>query len=130
MEAVEAAMHKSLQSLKADMASHSKRLQEAETRISAIEDDMEVLQATCNSFDHDIKALLDIVEDQKHHSSRSNFPITGIPETYNANDLQRFCSVAIPEALGLYSPCVVVRAHCIGPLHQNRKGRYHLSLSI
>lgn len=126
MEAVEFALHKSLQSLKVELTIQSQYIQEAKSCITAVEEEAEGLQANYNSSDHILKALLEKVEDLENRSMRSNLRIIGVPESYNANDLLRLCSKAIPEALGLQSPCVVERAHCIGPLQQDRKGRGRL----
>lgn len=73
---------------------------------------------------------MDKVDDLENHSRWNNLRIIGIPERYNANNLNRLCSVATSEALGLHTLCVVERAHRIGAFQPDRKGRDPLLLNI
>lgn len=101
VQAVEFALNKSLHSIKEEMETQSKRLQEAKTRIAAVEEKVGMIQATCNSSEQDIKALLKKIDGRKNRS-RSNLHIIGIPGSYNNNDLQRLCSMRISEAYSVW----------------------------
>lgn len=116
MEAVDSALQRNLQEIKADVISQAWKIQEAEQRISDIEGGLEALQSSSHSAEQVIQSLLDKVADMKNCSRRRNSRKIGLPETYKPAELHRICSIAIPEALGITSPCLVERAHRLGPL--------------
>lgn len=73
-----------------------------------------------NENETTIKVLLDN-RSRENRSRRNNLRIIGIPEKYNAMDILRLCTKGIPEALGMYSPLPVDRAHRLGLFQQDRK---------
>lgn len=98
IEAVDEAMHKSLQSIHEAMEAQTQRITETETRIASVEEDN-----------------LDI-----HTQNTDNEDTIGITETYNATAIMRLCTTGIPEALGLHNPMPVERAHRLGPFKHER----------
>lgn len=110
MEAVDAAMEKNMRSIKETLALHTQQLRELEDRVAAVEEDLTDIHNSAAETDGVIKFLLEKVDDLENRSKRNNLRIVGLPEAYTNSDLTRLCSVTIPEALGLQSPCVVERA--------------------
>lgn len=88
-----------------------------------MEEDLTYIHESTAEADGIIKYLLEKVDDLENCSRRSNLRIIGLPESYTNTDLNRICSIAIPEALGLQAKCVVERTHRLGALQQREGGR-------
>lgn len=121
VDAVEEAVRKSLQSIQVTLERQTQRLTETEQRISSVEDEVLEVQAQGLQTETTMKTLMDKLDDLENRARRNSLRIIGIPESYNAADLMRLCTKAIPGALGIHRTTPVERAHRLGPIYPDRK---------
>lgn len=119
-EAVDQAVLKGLEHLHKELQLQTLRIDQAEDRISAIEDDATATSAAVARLSLIQRELQDKVDDLENRSRRNNLRIIGLPESYPASSLTALCSTIIPEQLGLRTPCTVERTHCVGQPAESR----------
>lgn len=100
-EAVEQAIHSSLHSIREDLNTHDKRIEEAEQRIGTLEEELMEAHSLSTKSENRIQLLLDKVDDLENRSRKNNLHIVGVPESVKAEELHRLCEEAISQALGL-----------------------------
>lgn len=113
--AVEHAMQQGLLQIRQDIAAHASSLKEAEHRINTLEEDLLEAHAKLSHFNSLTQAMQEKIDDLENRSRRNNVRIVGLPESYQSSALNELCATTIPEALDIPSPCLVERAHRIGP---------------
>lgn len=109
--------------INAALESHSSRIATSESRIQEVDSALRDLHHTSRDHSKSIAYLLDKVDDLENRARRNNLRLVGLPESVPAKDLEHYCSVILPQALGISSPCKVERAHRIGPPRDNQKPR-------
>lgn len=120
-ETVEAAIKTGLSQMRAELQTHTQRMDEAEQRISQNEHDIQGTQTQIDNIDHNMQLLLDKIDDLENRSKRNNLRIVGLPETYKPRDLLHLCAHDIPKALGIKKNCEVERAHRLGTPQTDRR---------
>lgn len=117
---VERAVSAGILLLKKELGEHSTRFNEAEHRLSNLEDEVyqsheqEIRQDKTNQY------ILQTLDDLENRFRRSNLRFVGFPESLQAPSILDLCSKRIPELLGLPAPCPVERAHGLGPPSPDR----------
>lgn len=105
----------SIQSLQDELAKHDTRLDEAEQRISTLEDDTATTHARLASLLTENRRMAEKLDDLENRSRRNNLRFIGLPERIPASRLRHICEYDIPSALDMEGPCKVERAHRVGP---------------
>lgn len=82
--------------------------------MSGLEDENATLCTELSSMKSTVEQLTDKMDDLENRSRRNNLRVVGLPETILMKDLQRFCELDLPHALGIDRSCRVERAHRIG----------------
>lgn len=102
------------------LQSHEKRIDEAETRISAIEDASAPMQAKLKSLEKKVAQLQEYADGLENRGRRKNIRVLGLPErAEGGGDPAVFFERWIPELLSLDTKTgrvKVERAHRTGPL--------------
>lgn len=108
-----------IRSVKGDVQAHSRRLNEAEERLSQAEDDVTSLQGKVKQLEQTVLSLCDKITNYEDRSRHSNLRLVGLPEKTEGRDMCGFLEKWLPGALGncFTSPPVIERAHRIGPLN-------------
>lgn len=108
-----------IRSVKGDIQAHSRRLNEAEERLSQAEDDVTSLRAKVKQLEQTVMSLCDKITNYEDRSRRSNLRLVGLPEKTEGRDMCGFLEKWLPGALGncFTSPPAIERAHRIGPLN-------------
>lgn len=89
-EVVDKAVRLGMEQLCIDLHSQTHRLQEAEQRISTVEEQLQQVNALVSSHMELPEYLLDKVEDLENMSHRNNLRIVGLPESYKPASLTSF----------------------------------------
>lgn len=121
-EAVEMELQASLDRLKVDMASQTKRIAETEQRISNVEDEHLEHLVRIQTLETNLTLMAEKLDDLKDRSRGNNLRIMGIPESIKTADLFRICKQDIPKALRIDKDCTAEGAHQLGALQPDRKG--------
>lgn len=105
-----------IRSVKADVQIHSRRLDEAEERISHAEDDVTSLQGKVKQLEQTVAVMCDKLTSYEDRNRRSNLRLVGLPEKSEGKDMCGFLELWLTSALGscFASPPVIERAHRIG----------------
>lgn len=119
-EAVEKAVSQGIVQLKKEMGAQGKRLQEAELRIASLEEELQQANSAIKNHDLACQIFQEKLTDLENRSRRNNLRIIGLPESFTPAMLPDLCATKIPNALGFPTPCVVERAHRIGPPAENK----------
>lgn len=105
----------SLQSLQEEITKHDNRIDEAEQRLSTVEDDVATTHTQVESLLAPNRRMAEKIDDLENRSRRNNLRIIGLPERLPASHLRHICEYDIPTALEMEGPCKVERAHRVGP---------------
>lgn len=110
-------LHSTIQTALTNIASNSKRLGEAEQRISDLEDQALVTKTTTQAHQTLFATLQEKIEDLENRHRRSNLRFIGIPETIKPAQLLEYVTTMIPSALGLppNDERAIERVHRMGP---------------
>lgn len=119
-EAVDQAVLKGLEHLHKELRLQTLRIDQAEDRISTIEDDATATSAAVARLSLIQRELQDKVDDLENRSRWTNLSIIGLPESYPASSITAICSTIILEQLGLRTPCTVEGAHRVGQPAESR----------
>lgn len=102
------------------MGEHASRLNETDSRIFNIEEELYQAQGTEQAKDKTIQYILNKLEDLENRFRRSNLYFIGVPKYMQSSAIAEIFTWRIPEALVLPGPCKVEHAHCIGVFSTER----------
>lgn len=101
----------------------TKRMTEAEERISGTEDNIVQLKTRNDTLEKQVKSLSDKVVDLENRSRRNNLRLVGLPEKEEGSDACAFLEKFLPEILEMDQSCtplIIERAHRIPSSSQGR----------
>lgn len=105
---------KAIQDVKKDVREFSARMDEAEGRISTVEDTVNAEKSKADVLAKQVSLLTNKLDDLENRSRRSNLRIVNVPEKTEGNDAIAFLEKWLPEVLGpatFPSPPLIERAH-------------------
>lgn len=108
---IEKAVLHGMQQLKQELLNKSKRLIDAEHRISSLEDEQAHFLPILYTTEKLCQSLLEKVDYQENRSHRSNLLIVCLPKNYSVSILHALCECVLSQALGLKHKCIVERAY-------------------
>lgn len=109
--AVTQALQQELAGIKRMLRDHSKKLLEAEQRISTLGDDLSITQDNLTDMAQTNMELKEKLDDLENRSCRNNLCILCLLENYKPQSLLDLCQYAIPKALQMECTCKAERAH-------------------
>lgn len=113
-----------LDNIRGEIKDCIKRVNEAETRISNAEDEVEILRAKTCAMEEKQKMLEEKVLDLESRSRRNNLRLAFLPEGSEGRDPCKFLEKWLPETFGreIYAtPFIIERAHRIGPRRDDKE---------
>ena len=105
---------KAIQDVQRDVRDFSGRMDEAENRISEVEDTVNSERGKTEALVKRVALLTNKLDELENHSRRSNLRLVNLPEKVENNDPVAFLEKWLPEALGpaaFNTPPVIERAH-------------------
>lgn len=112
--AVDRAVTAGIDQLRREIREQVGKLNEAEQRISELEEEAQNSQAAAHQNSQTQHYILEKLDDLENRSHRNKLRVISLPESYNSESLLELGTVRIPAALGITAPCVVERAHRLG----------------
>lgn len=73
-----------------ELNSHEKRISEAETRISALEDTVGPAEGKLRAWGKQVRDMSEHIDDLENRGRRKNIRIVGLPEEVEGNNLTQF----------------------------------------
>lgn len=92
-----------LQLHRSELDEHNKRITEAETRISTLEDVVTPIEAKLQSLEKLVHDMGERAEDLENRGRRKNIRIVGLPEGVEGDNPTRFFESWLPKALSIAS---------------------------
>lgn len=107
---------------KTELLSHSKRIGEAEERISQMEEDVNTLRQKAKKLEQTVETLSNKIQDLEDRGRRSNFRMVGLPEKTEGSDVCAFLEEWLPKVLTdcFTAAPIIERAHRVGQINPNR----------
>lgn len=105
---------KAIQDVKRDVQDFSARMDEAEGRISSVEDTVNSEKGKTEALAKQVTLLTNKLDELENRSRRSNLRLVNVPEKMEGNDAVAFLEKWLPEALGPATfprPPLIERAH-------------------
>lgn len=105
---------KAIRDVKSDVRDFSARMDEAEGRISTVEDTVNSEKGKADALAKQVSLLTNKFDELENRSRRSNLRIVNVPEKMEGNDAVAFLEKWLPEVLGpatFPSPPLIERAH-------------------
>lgn len=105
---------KAIQDVKRDVQDFSARMDEAEVRISSVEDTVNSEKGKTDLLAKQVTLLTNKLDELENRSRRSNLRLVNMPEKVEGNDAVAFLEKWLPEVLGpatFTRPPLIERAH-------------------
>ncbi len=115
-------MLEAISGFKTELMSHSKRIGEAEDRISQTEEDVTRLWQKAKKLEQTVETLTNKIQDLEDRGRRSNLRMVGLPEKAEGSDTCAFLEDWLPKVLtDCFSTIPTIeRAHRVGQINANR----------
>lgn len=84
-----------------ELDSHEKRISEAETRISALEDTVEPAEGKLRALEKQVRNMSEHIDDLENRGRRKNIRIDGLPEEVEGNNPTQFFETWLPKTLNI-----------------------------
>ncbi|KAI2645847.1 LINE-1 type transposase domain-containing protein 1 [Labeo rohita] len=115
-------MLEAINGFKTELMSHSKRIGEAEDRISQTEEDVTTLRQKAKKLEQTVETLTNKIQDLEDGGRRSNLRMVGLPEKAEGSDACAFLEDWLPKVLTdcFSTTPIIERAHRVGQINANR----------